>query len=236
MSAKTARGRGRPPGGGNPPEHARELLLDAAERSFAQRGYRASTMQVIAREAGYTRAVIYRHFATRDELLDALVVRVAARKIAEITTRLEPATEPGGSARLDGGEAKLEPPLEPGTLVTESLVIVATEVAQDPLLRVISEHTDDGNVAALIARSSTLGELLSGLYEIGFQQAGRQLRAGLRPGDAARFVLAVALGLLLGLIPGADDPDQVRRYVRVFVLPALTTDPPAAGPVFTPLA
>lgn len=211
----TVRGRGRPPGGGNPPEHARELLLDAAERSFARRGYRASTMQVIAREAGYTRAVIYRHFATRAELLDALVVRVAGRKIAEITARLNTA------------------PLEPGTLVTESLVIVATEVAQDPLLRVISEHTDEGNVAALIARSATLGELLAGLYEMGFRQAGLQLRAGLRSGDAARFVLSTALGLLLGLIPGVNDADQVRRYVRVFVLPALLADPPPAGPVFT---
>ncbi|OBG30709.1 TetR/AcrR family transcriptional regulator [Mycolicibacter heraklionensis] len=210
----TVRRRGRPPGGGNPPEHARELLLDAAERSFARRGYRASTMQVIAREAGYTRAVIYRHFATRDELLDALVVRVAGRKIAEITARLHPATDPG-------------------TLVTESLVIVATEVGQDPLLRVISEHTDEGNVAALIARSATLGELLAGLYELGFRQAAARLRPGLRSRDAARFVLSTALGLLLHLIPGVQDADQVRRYVRVFVLPALLADPPPAGPVFT---
>ncbi|OHV05670.1 TetR/AcrR family transcriptional regulator [Mycobacterium talmoniae] len=216
MSATTVRRRGRPPGGGNPPEHARELLLDAAERSFAQRGYRASTMQVIAREAGYTRAVIYRHFATRDELLDALVVRVAGRKMADIATRMQPAADPG-------------------ELVTESLVIVATEVGHDPLLRVISEHTDEGNVAALIARSATLSQVLAGQFEIGFRQAGDYLRAGLRPADAARFVLSVALGLLLGLIPGVDDADQVRRYVRVFVLPALVADPPPAAPVFTPL-
>ncbi|MEB3030990.1 TetR/AcrR family transcriptional regulator [[Mycobacterium] nativiensis] len=210
----TARRRGRPPGGGNSPEHARELLLQAAERSFARRGYRASTMQVVAREAGYTRAVIYRHFATRDELLDALVVRVAGRRMAEIATRLEPATDPA-------------------VLVTESLVIVATEVGQDPLLRVISEHTDEGNVAALIARSATLSAVLAGQFEIGFHHAGDHLRAGLRPGDAARFVLSTALGLLLGLIPGVHDADQVRRYVRVFVLPALLADPPPAGPVFT---
>lgn len=217
MSAKTVRGRGRPPGGGNPPEHARELLLAAAERSFARRGYRASTMQVIAREAGYTRAVIYRHFATRGELLDALVVRVAGRRMAEIAARLEQAADPQ----------------DPGVLVTESLVIVATEVGRDPLLRVISEHTDDGNVAALIARSATLSEVLAGQFEAGFAEAGDYLRAGLRPGDAARFVLSTALGLLLGLIPGVDDADQVRRYVRVFVLPALVADPPPAGPVFT---
>lgn len=170
-------------------------------------------MQVIAREAGYTRAVIYRHFATRDELLDALVVRVAGRRMAEIAARMEPTAEPG-------------------ELVTESLVIVATEVSQDPLLRVISEHTDEGNVAALIARSETLSELLAGMYEAGFRQAGAQLRPGLHSADAARFVLSAALGLLLGLIPGVQDAEQVRRYVRVFVLPALLADPPPAGPVF----
>lgn len=217
MSAKTTRGRGRPPGGGNPPEHARELLLDAAERSFAHRGYRASTMQVIARDAGYTRAVIYRHFGSRDQLLDALVVRVTVRKMAAIATRLETTTDPG-------------------ELVTESLVIVATEVGQDPLLRVISEHTDEGNVAAMIARSATLSEVLAGQFEMGFHQAGDTLRAGLRPGDAARFVLSTALGLLLGLIPGVDDAGQVRRYVRTFVLPALLAEPPPAGPVFVPPA
>lgn len=177
-------------------------------------------MQVIAREAGYTRAVIYRHFATRDELLDALVVRVAGRNIAEITARLQAATEPQDLN-------------DPGALVTESLVIVATEVSQDPLLRVISEHTDEGNVAALIARSETLSELLAGMYEAGFRQAGAQLRPGLHSADAARFVLSAALGLLLGLIPGVQDAEQVRRYVRVFVLPALLADPPPAGPVFT---
>lgn len=48
-----------------------------------------------------------------------------------------------------------------------------------------------------------------------------------------RFVLSTALGPLLGLIPGVQDADQVRRYVRVFVLPALLADPPPAGPVFT---
>jgi len=64
-------------------------------------------------------------------------------------------------------------------------VIVATEFAQDPLLRVISEHTDEGNVAALIARSATLGELLAGLYEAGFRRVGPQLRAGLYSRDAA---------------------------------------------------
>lgn len=95
------------------------------------------------------------------------------------------------------------------------------------------KHPDEGNVAALIARSAMLGELLAGLYELGFRQAAPQLRPGLHSRDAARFVLSTALGLLLGLSPGVQDADQVRRYVGVFVLPALLIDPPPAGPVFT---
>lgn len=126
----------------------------------------------------------------------------------------------------------LETTTDPGELVTESLVIVATDVGE-PLPRAISEHTDEGNVAAMIARSATLSEVLAGQFEKGFHQAGDKLRAGLRPGDAARFVLSVALGLLLGLVPGADHAEQVRRYVQVFVLPALVADPSPAGPVFT---
>ncbi|HEU0191200.1 MAG TPA: TetR/AcrR family transcriptional regulator, partial [Mycobacterium sp.] len=176
----------------------------------------ASTMQVIAREAGYTRAVLYRHFVTRDKLLDALVLRVALRKMAQIAGRLQ------GT-------------VDPNVLVVESLVMVATEVAQDPLLDVLSERADDGNVADLIARSTTLSEVLAGHFETAFRDLGAgYLRAGLRPADAARFVLSIALGLLLRLIP-VDDAEQVRRYLRVFVLPALAADPPPVTPVFTPL-
>ncbi|CPW64336.1 Probable transcriptional regulator%2C TetR family [Mycobacteroides abscessus] len=46
------------------------------------------------------------------------------------------------------------------------------------------------------------------------------------------YVLSVALSLLLGLIPGTDNPEQVRRYVRVFVLPTLLADPPQPEAVF----
>ena len=45
------RSRGRPVGGGITPEESREAFLDAAERLFISPGYRASTMEKIARES-----------------------------------------------------------------------------------------------------------------------------------------------------------------------------------------
>jgi AcrR family transcriptional regulator len=193
---------------------ARELLLDGAEASLVKRGYRGSTMAAIAKEAGYTRAVIYRHFDSRDDLLEALVLRVATRHINVVVAR---------SAGIS----------DAGDLVVESLVIIATEIARDPLLAVISERSDHMSVAEVIVSSPRLTNMLTTMYDEALKEG--QLRDGLRPGDAARFVLAIAIGLLRRTFPDTADPDQVRRFTRVFVLPALLADPPPATPVFKPL-
>lgn len=214
VQAAAPRRRGRPAGGGNTAEQARAVLLEAAERSFVRNGYRASTMAAIAAEAGYSRAVIYRHFATRDALLEALVLRVAHRAMERIAARL------AGTTDL-------------ADLLVESLVLVATEVGQDRVLAILSEHADTGSVADLIIGSAALDALLTAQFEAAFQGApAGYLRPGLDAADAARFVLSVALGLLMRLVPGVDDADRMRRYVRVFVLPGLLAEPPPAEPVF----
>ncbi|MEZ0364684.1 TetR/AcrR family transcriptional regulator [Mycobacterium sp. pUA109] len=219
MPAKTTpprRRRGRPPGGGNEPEQAREALLDAAERSMVKYGYRASTMEVIAREAGYTRTMIYRHFSTRGDVDEALLKRVTLRQISRLTDRL------GRSADLP-------------TLIMESSVMVATELAHDPLFAVFAEHTETGNVAHLLSNVAPYLDFVESLIVQFADDKKSYLRPGLRPRDAVHFLMASALGLLLGLVPGSDDPDQVRRYVKVFVFPAVLPEPPRAGPVFDPL-
>lgn len=208
------RGRGRPAGGGNSAAQAQAQILDAAERLFAGRGFAASTMEAIAAEAGYSRAVVYRHFRNRDQLLEALVVRVTLTQISHIAARL--------MMLHDLAE-----------MMTESLVIVATEVRQNPILRVLSEHDEKSSVATLIVNAPNLITLLASMYEGLFSAQVISMRPGLQPADAAQYVLGVALSLLMDAIPGTDDAAQVRRYVRVFVLPALLAEPPAAEPVFS---
>jgi AcrR family transcriptional regulator len=58
-----------------------------AERSFIVRGYRASTMETIARDAGYFRAAMYRQFPNREHLVDALIRRTTQRHMVRITER-----------------------------------------------------------------------------------------------------------------------------------------------------
>lgn len=55
-------------------EQTRTVLLDAAEKIFANRGY-AGSLEDIAEAAGYTRGAIYAQFGGKDELFLAVIER-----------------------------------------------------------------------------------------------------------------------------------------------------------------
>jgi AcrR family transcriptional regulator len=188
--------------------------MDAAERSILSRGFQASTMEIIAREAGYSRAAMYQQFPNRRRLLEALVQRATQRHQAKILQRLPE------NADL-------------ATILVESLVIVASELINDPLLRTISEQTDEGSVAHLIANDVSLPQLVDELVTtMAGDSAGSVFRPGLEPADIGKFIIATALAMLLGATPGTDDPDTARRYLRTFFLPAILRNPPEPTTVF----
>jgi AcrR family transcriptional regulator len=214
MTAPRRLTRGRPIGGGQTTEQARQTLMDAAERLFIGRGYRNSTMEDIASEAGYSRRAIYRQFPTRRHLLEAMVQRTTQRYISTIPQRVP---EGAGLAHL----------------MVEGLVIVATELAHDPLLRTMAEQTPDGTVAALIANDNSLTQLVHSTFEaMDADETDTPLRPGVHPHDLAQLVITTALGLLLGIVPGVSDPVVARAYLRTFVLPAIIDNPPQPSRVF----
>jgi AcrR family transcriptional regulator len=49
-----------------------ESILDAAERAFARKGYFPATMQDIATEAGLSAGAIYRYFAGKEAIIEAI--------------------------------------------------------------------------------------------------------------------------------------------------------------------
>lgn len=57
-------------------EATRELLLDAAERMFAEKGVSSTSLNEIAAAAGMTRGAIYWHFTNKVELFEAMHARV----------------------------------------------------------------------------------------------------------------------------------------------------------------
>jgi len=65
-------------------EERRTGILDAALAVFSQSGYHPASIDDIAREAGVSKALIYEHFASKQELYADLI----ARNARELTQRL----------------------------------------------------------------------------------------------------------------------------------------------------
>jgi AcrR family transcriptional regulator len=58
---------------------SRDVILDAAEAICESEGYDALSMRAVAARLGATPMALYNHFATREELVNALLNRVLSR-------------------------------------------------------------------------------------------------------------------------------------------------------------
>lgn len=74
----------------------RDQILAAATRAFARAGYAATSLDDISSEAAVTRAILYRHFASKAELYRAVLGRAQQRLLE--STGSPPFTE----ASIDG--------------------------------------------------------------------------------------------------------------------------------------
>lgn len=72
-NAATGRGRPRLEQPRRPGATAREQILDAAAELFTNHGYANTSTRRIADEVGVRQASLYHHFATKDDILDALL-------------------------------------------------------------------------------------------------------------------------------------------------------------------
>jgi hypothetical protein len=60
-----------------PRAQRREQLLDAATRAFARTGFTATGLDDVAAEAGVTHVILYRHFASKNDLYRAVLDRAS---------------------------------------------------------------------------------------------------------------------------------------------------------------
>jgi len=60
------------------PPDTRSRILDVALELFTEHGFEGTTLQQIADRLGFTKAALYYHFRSKDDLLDALVTPVIA--------------------------------------------------------------------------------------------------------------------------------------------------------------
>ena len=57
-------------------EGTKARILEAALALFAQNGYLGTSMSDIARQLGITKAALYKHYASKQDILDRIVERM----------------------------------------------------------------------------------------------------------------------------------------------------------------
>jgi AcrR family transcriptional regulator len=70
------------------------VILDAAERAFAELDFRSVPMEAIAERSGVTKALLYQYFGSKDRLYELCVERSRARLFDELEERVAGA-DPG---------------------------------------------------------------------------------------------------------------------------------------------
>src|SRR4029078_2483642 len=86
-------------------EERRTGILDAALAVFSERGYHDSCIDYIAGEAGVSKALIYEHFASKQELYAELI----ARNARDLTQRVAGALS---GVQIEDTATRLAPGLE----------------------------------------------------------------------------------------------------------------------------
>jgi AcrR family transcriptional regulator len=71
-------------------QRTRELLLDAAAKVFAQRGYHAASVEEIAEEVGFTKGAVYANYPTKERLFLAVIDRQQQRQAQTFQAMAEP--------------------------------------------------------------------------------------------------------------------------------------------------
>jgi AcrR family transcriptional regulator len=180
----------------------RERLLDAAEVAFVEHGW-ALSMEQVAEAAGVVRPTVYRHFAGRDDLLVAMVVRSADRLGDRLDALL-------GSARP-----------WPDRLV-ESVVTVVTELRATPHLDALVRGGEVTSMWPQIDAERRLVEGALGFFRRWLERAaaeGVRFRAPLD--DVVDWLLRTTLMQLTVLGLGGTSAERLRYELRTFVLPAI---------------
>jgi AcrR family transcriptional regulator len=131
-------------------EERRAAILESALAVFADRGYHASSIDDIAREGGVSKALIYEHFASKQQLYAELLNEHAGELIERLAAAMEEAASTG-AARLATGLDAFYRFVEERRVAWRMLFREANDPEMAAVLeRIVAQVT--GVVAALIAQ------------------------------------------------------------------------------------
>jgi AcrR family transcriptional regulator len=146
------------------PQHGerRELLLGVAKKIFAERGFQAATMDDIAKEAGFTKPILYQYFESKTDLYHEIVTHTAQKLIDKLASAVSIAETP---------RAKIEVAFK----VYFDMVVTETDA-----FRILFIHSHEGSTAGDLRNVElTLVSFLEPFIDISIsKEHRRQLAAG----------------------------------------------------------
>ncbi|MDP3408936.1 MAG: helix-turn-helix domain-containing protein [Bosea sp. (in: a-proteobacteria)] len=183
-----------------------EQIADAALRRFARYGFKRSSMDDIAREAGLAKATIYLHFKGKDDVFRAMMARFLAQVAARCEAVMaQPLPLPdklsalmlahfgAGYAAFGDGEHLLE--------LKTVMASIATREAQ------AFEHIFCSHATALLTQAAASGEVSLG---------------ALKAKQIVETIAHAAIGAKMGPQPSLETYEARLRQIAVLAAQAVT--------------
>jgi AcrR family transcriptional regulator len=172
-----------------PADRRRQQLLDVALRTFAHRGFNATTMDDIAEAAGVTKPLLYQHFDSKRALYLELVGSVSDTMLEAIGKAV--AAAGGPRQQVEAGFAAYF-----HLVVTHAegfYLLFGSDVPNDPELSLALRHVENN-----------LAEAIEDLIDAGLDEDHRRILAyavvGMAEGASRHFLAARH--------PAEGDPDE----------------------------
>lgn len=176
------------------------LILDTAEKLFGDHGFEGVSMSTLAKEAGVSKANIFHHFKSKEELYMTVLHRARKRFVSRLVSEANGNSDP--QQRIQNlTHAYLQQ-----ILVNEPLVRL--------LMRELMEGHHTGQKLSERLFDDNFSELIGLMREA---QSRGELRAGFNPGMAMVIIAAVSIFYIQGRdflrhLPGmawTDEPGNV---------------------------
>jgi AcrR family transcriptional regulator len=188
----------------------RDRLLDAAVDAAAIHGLARLSVGDVAKQAGLSRQTLYKHFASRDELVEQAVLRETASLVAEILAAEAAAPDDDPTASLEAA-------------ILATLRLTREHPLLDRLVRTEPE-------ALLPLLVGDVGPVTGAVRSI-VEQIVRQRIPGLTDVETRRAADVVTRLLVSYAVSAPDDPPEV---VATFVASVVTNGVAAAAETARP--
>lgn len=192
-----------------------DAIVGAVNRLLAAKGYELMTVDEVAAEAGLSKASLYKHFTSKEELAAAAMVRALDRALHQVQEQARRVPEPGPLAQLQD--------LVRWTLRTQLEGEMPSLPAQNSrLVTALKEHKDYMN--RLLELSDRMGEWILAA------QAIAEIDPELPPELALYTLFARACDPVVGMLKagGQYSDEQIVEWVTATTFRGLAGAPAPA--------